>query len=82
MQHWVEMNLVTLQKLIETTPRRMRAVIKGGTKYQSVRPVFLVTTFCVSVVFSKRNPPENVKLFAANKSCSKWEPQQGGVSRF
>ena len=36
MQHWMEINLVTLQKLIETMPQRMRAVIKakgGPTKY-------------------------------------------------
>ena len=34
MQHWKEINLVTLQKLIETTPQQMRAVIKakGGPK--------------------------------------------------
>ena len=39
MQHWMEINLVTLQKLIETMPQRMRAVIKakgGPTKYYSV----------------------------------------------
>ena len=36
MQHWMEINLVTLQKLIETMPQRMRAVIKakgGPMKY-------------------------------------------------
>ena len=36
MQHWTEINLVTLQKLIETMPQRMHAVIKakgGPTKY-------------------------------------------------
>uniref|UniRef100_A0A3B5RET6 Tc1-like transposase DDE domain-containing protein n=1 Tax=Xiphophorus maculatus TaxID=8083 RepID=A0A3B5RET6_XIPMA len=36
MQHWMEINLVTLQKLIETMPQRMQAVIKakgGPTKY-------------------------------------------------
>ena len=35
-QHWTEINLVTLQKLIETMPQRMSAVIKakgGPTKY-------------------------------------------------
>ena len=29
MQHWMEINLVTLQKLIETMPQRMCAVIKA-----------------------------------------------------
>ena len=36
MQHWMEINLATLQKLIRTMPQGMRAVIeaKGGpTKY-------------------------------------------------
>ena len=36
MQHWMEINLLTLQKLIETMPQRMHAVIKakgGPTKY-------------------------------------------------
>ena len=36
MQHWMEINLVTLQKLIKTMPQRMRATIKakgGPTKY-------------------------------------------------
>ena len=36
MQHWTEINLVTSQRLIETMPQRMRAVIKakgGPTKY-------------------------------------------------
>ena len=39
MQHWMEINLVTLQKLIETMPQQMSAVIKakgGPTKYLSV----------------------------------------------
>ena len=34
--HWTQLNLVTLQKLIETMPQRLRAVIKakgGPTKY-------------------------------------------------
>ena len=29
MQHWTDINLVTLQKLIKTMPQRMRAVIKA-----------------------------------------------------
>lgn len=36
MQHWMEINLVTLQKLNKTMPQRMRAVTKangGPTKY-------------------------------------------------
>ncbi|KAJ0016393.1 hypothetical protein NQD34_014682 [Periophthalmus magnuspinnatus] len=39
MQHWMEINLVTLQKLIETMPQRMCDVIKakdGTTKYYCV----------------------------------------------
>ena len=41
MQHWMEINLVTLQKLIETMPQRMGAIVRakrGPTKYQSVWP--------------------------------------------
>ena len=36
MPHWMEINLVTLQKLTKTMPQRMHAVIKakgGPTKY-------------------------------------------------
>ena len=36
MWHWMEINLVTLQKLVETMPQQMHAVIKakgGPTKY-------------------------------------------------
>ena len=43
MPHWKKINLVTLQKLIETMPQQMRAVIKakgGPTKYKGVWPFF------------------------------------------
>lgn len=31
-QHWMEMNLVTLQKFIETIPQQMCAKVKGSPK--------------------------------------------------
>ena len=43
MQHWMEINLVILQKFIETMPQRMCAIIKAKgdlTKYSSVWPFF------------------------------------------
>ena len=54
MQHWTEINLVTLQKLIKTMPQWMRATIKakgGPTKYECVWPSVLVATFFGSVSF-------------------------------
>lgn len=48
MQHWMDTNLVTLQKLIKTIPQQICAIIKakcGPTKYYSVWPFLLVATF-------------------------------------
>jgi len=53
MQHWLEINLVTLQKLIETMPHRMSAVIKakgGPRKY--VGGNFFLARHCISVKIS------------------------------
>lgn len=36
MQHWVEINLVTLQKLIETKPQRMQVTVFVGCPVQDL----------------------------------------------
>ena len=36
MQHWTEIHLVTLQKIIETMPQRMRTIIKAKVVQQNI----------------------------------------------
>lgn len=48
-ENWIEINLVTLQELMETMPQRMHVTIKangGPTKYCTAYIVYIHCTLC------------------------------------